>query len=51
MKTKTEAFPDFEKDYREYMMNVEREKNSIILEQKKQQAEEEKSAKDAIKAK
>jgi hypothetical protein len=51
MKTKSEAFPDFEKDYREYMKEVEREKNSKILEGKKAAAEEEKSAKDSIKAK
>ena len=35
MKTKSEAFPDFEKDYREYMKEVEREKNSITLAAKK----------------
>ena len=48
MKTKSEGFPDFEKDYQAYIKEVEREKNSVTLEEKKKLAAEEKAAKDAI---
>ena len=48
MKTKSEGFPDFEKDYHAYIKEVEREKNSVVLEEKKKLAAEEKAAKDAI---
>lgn len=48
MKTKSEGFPDFEKDYQAYIKEVEREKNSVNLEEKKKLAAEEKAAKDAI---
>ena len=51
MKTKSEGFPDFEKDYQAYLKEVEREKNSVILEEKKKKAAEEKAAKDAKDAK
>ena len=34
IKTKDERFPEFEKDYREYLKDLEREKNSIILKEK-----------------
>ena len=34
MKTKQERFPEFEKDYRDYLKDLEREKNSIILKEK-----------------
>ena len=47
MKTKEERFPDFQKDYQEYLLVVQKEENSKILEQKKAIAEEEKTQKDA----
>ena len=34
IKSKEERFPDFEKDYREYLKDLEREKNSKILMEK-----------------
>ena len=46
MKTKTEAFPDFEKDYRDYLMDLEREKNAKIKAEKMAKEEEEKKGKE-----
>ena len=35
LKTKQERFPDFEKEYKEYLKVIEREENSKKLEEKK----------------
>jgi hypothetical protein len=45
IKTKDERFPEFEKDYREYLRDLEREKNSLILKEKIAVEEEEKEGK------
>ena len=42
IKTKQERFPEFEKEYREYLKDLEREKNCQILKEKLAQEEEEK---------
>ena len=49
LKSKRELDPDFEKDYRDYLKEIEREKNAKILEEKKAAAEEEKKGKEAKK--
>ena len=51
MKTKKEVFPDFQKDYNEYLLVLQQEENAKKLEDKKAKQEEEKTAKDQIKAK
>ena len=48
MKTKTEASPDFEADYRDYCKDLERQENAKIRQEKKAKEEEEKQAKDEI---
>ena len=50
MKTKKEAFPDFQRDYQDYLLDLERQKNAEIKEEKMKKLEEEKSAKEAKKA-
>ena len=45
LKSKEERFPDFEKDYREYLKELEREKNSQILKENIAMEEEEKEGK------
>ena len=42
MKTKTERFPNFEKEYNEYLLMVQKEQNAEILAEKMAQEEEEK---------
>ena len=42
MKTKTERFPDFLKEYNEYLLVVQKEQNASILKSKMAQEEEEK---------
>ena len=49
LKTKTERFPDFAKEYREYTDALQRAETAVKIEKIKQQQEEEKQAKDAKK--
>ena len=51
LKTKEERNPDFQKDYQEYLKELQREENSKNLEEKKAQEEEEKKQKQDKQAK
>ena len=46
-KTKRELDPDFAQEYRDYLKELEREKNAKILEEKKIEAEAEKVGREA----
>lgn len=51
MKTKTEAFPNYEKDYQEYLKMLTKEQKAKTQAEYQQKAEEEKQQEDEVKAK
>ena len=51
MKTKTEEFPDFEKEYQSYLYDLQKKENAVKQAEKKKQQEEEKAGRDAKNAK